>query len=71
MSNRVMEFETRSASGRTPGGADGPFDPTQGGPESGADWKETIENYIAANPGVSLGVALLAGVLLGWLIKRR
>lgn len=68
MENRILDYEAQPTS-RTPPGAspEEPFDPT--GRE--VDWQQVIQDYIAANPGVCLGAALLAGVYLGWLIKRR
>ena len=71
MANRLLDYEARPASDPAWGKADQPFDPTA--PQRGdwTDWKNAVENYIAANPGIGLGAALLAGVLLGWLIKRR
>ena len=70
MENRLLEFETRPAGGAARS-ADEPFDPTASPRQDGTGWKGAVEDYIAANPGISLGAALLAGVLLGWLIKRR
>jgi ElaB/YqjD/DUF883 family membrane-anchored ribosome-binding protein len=34
-------------------------------------WIEQLGGAIKENPGVSLGVAMGMGVVLGWLIKRR
>ena len=36
-----------------------------------AEAGEVVKDVIANRPAVALGVALGAGVLLGWLIKRR
>lgn len=36
-----------------------------------ARWRDSAERYIATRPGISLGVALTIGVMVGWLIKRR
>jgi ElaB/YqjD/DUF883 family membrane-anchored ribosome-binding protein len=35
------------------------------------DLEELIKACIKARPGLTLGAALAAGVLIGWLIKRR
>jgi ElaB/YqjD/DUF883 family membrane-anchored ribosome-binding protein len=35
------------------------------------DVEELIKSWIKARPGLTLGAALAAGVLIGWLIKRR
>jgi ElaB/YqjD/DUF883 family membrane-anchored ribosome-binding protein len=34
-------------------------------------WGRRIEAFVTENPGVSLGIAITFGVVLGWLIKRR
>lgn len=34
-------------------------------------WSTRLRGQIIQNPGLSLGIALGMGVLLGWLIKRR
>ena len=73
MANRLLDYQTKPASGdsRRPTGE--AFDPTGSASRPGdwTDWKNAIEESVAANPGIALGVALLAGVFLGWLIKRR
>ena len=33
--------------------------------------EETVKGWIKTNPGWAIGAALAAGVLIGWLIKRR
>ena len=70
MANRLLDYEATPVSSRArrPGE---PFDPTADRRGDWTDWKNAVEDYIAANPGIGLGAALLAGVLLGWLIKRR
>jgi ElaB/YqjD/DUF883 family membrane-anchored ribosome-binding protein len=35
------------------------------------DVEELIKEWIKTRPGLTLGAALAAGVLIGWLIKRR
>jgi len=35
------------------------------------DVEELIKSWIKTRPGLTLGAALAAGVLIGWLIKRR
>jgi ElaB/YqjD/DUF883 family membrane-anchored ribosome-binding protein len=35
------------------------------------DVEELIKGWVKARPGLTLGAALAAGVLIGWLIKRR
>jgi ElaB/YqjD/DUF883 family membrane-anchored ribosome-binding protein len=35
------------------------------------DVEELFKTWIKARPGLTLGAALAAGVLIGWLIKRR
>jgi ElaB/YqjD/DUF883 family membrane-anchored ribosome-binding protein len=35
------------------------------------DVEELIKTWIKTRPGLTLGAALAAGVLIGWLIKRR
>jgi len=35
------------------------------------DVEEVLKAWIKARPGLTLGAALAAGVLIGWLIKRR
>lgn len=34
-------------------------------------WVVTAEQFVAANPGMCLGAAFAAGVILGWLVKRK
>ncbi len=34
-------------------------------------WNGRLKSVVADNPAASLGVALAAGVVLGWLVKRR
>ena len=70
MANRLLDYETQRVGGDAQGRGE-PFDPTARPGGDRTEWKDAIEGYIAANPGISLGVALLAGVLLGWIIKRR
>ena len=68
MENRILDYEPpRGATAGPARAPEGPFDPTA----RDTDWKESLQDYIAANPGISLGAALLVGVLLGWFIKRR
>lgn len=33
--------------------------------------RERIEAFIAAHPAISLGAALVAGITLGWWVKRK
>lgn len=35
------------------------------------DVEEVIKTWIKTRPGLALGAALAAGVMIGWLIKRR
>ena len=35
------------------------------------EWGEWIEQRLAAHPTLTLSAGLLAGVLIGWLVKRR
>jgi ElaB/YqjD/DUF883 family membrane-anchored ribosome-binding protein len=35
------------------------------------DVEEMVKTWIKTRPGLTLGAALAAGVLIGWLIKRR
>lgn len=35
------------------------------------DWLQGVEGWIGQHPAVCLGAAMVAGVALGWLIKRR
>ena len=35
------------------------------------DWAAPITDWIGRHPGVSLGLALGVGVMVGWLVKRR
>jgi ElaB/YqjD/DUF883 family membrane-anchored ribosome-binding protein len=35
------------------------------------DVEELLKTWIKTRPGLTLGAALAAGVLIGWLIKRR
>lgn len=34
-------------------------------------WEANAESYVRAHPQVALAAAAVAGVLLGWMIKRR
>ena len=47
------------------------FPADQSTPAAPGGWGKQCEQWIAAYPGVALGVALTCGVMLGWLIKRR
>ena len=68
MENRILDYEIQTAGSAGPGRLpDEPFDPTAGD----TDWKESVQDYIAAYPGISVAAALLVGVFLGWFIKRR
>jgi hypothetical protein len=35
------------------------------------DWIEPVAAWVGRHPGVSLGMAVGVGVLIGWLVKRR
>jgi ElaB/YqjD/DUF883 family membrane-anchored ribosome-binding protein len=35
------------------------------------DVEEMVKTWVKTRPGLTLGAALAAGVLIGWLIKRR
>lgn len=35
------------------------------------NWQQTAERWIISYPAVSVGLAITAGVLAGWAIKRR
>jgi ElaB/YqjD/DUF883 family membrane-anchored ribosome-binding protein len=35
------------------------------------DAEDSIKGWVKSNPGWALGAALAAGVVIGWLIKRR
>lgn len=34
------------------------------------EWREKVEHVIGEYPGAALGIALAAGILLGWWTKR-
>ncbi len=39
--------------------------------ESGGAARLTLEHWIGEHPAICLGLAVVAGVSLGWLIKRK
>jgi hypothetical protein len=66
MKNRLLEYDRKREEQVGPR-------PSPGKKASGAlsGWIENMETVIARYPAVSLVAALTAGVMLGWLVKRK
>ena len=68
MKSRLAEYRAQGWSPpRTAAGVHRP----QGTGAVGPNWGSTVRRFIIDNAELSLGLALAAGVALGWLIKRR
>jgi ElaB/YqjD/DUF883 family membrane-anchored ribosome-binding protein len=65
MKNRIIELFS-NGNGRTTTEEESPQ----------IEWKSMqtkiadVSSYVAENPGVCLGAAFAAGILLGWMVKR-
>ena len=68
MKSRLVDYREQGWSPpRTAAGLHRP----QGARDVSPNWGSTIRRFIVENAEMSLGLALAAGVALGWLIKRR
>lgn len=60
--NRLEQtWSTRSAEDQSP----------EGIANKAREWQSSAETYIRSHPQVALAAAAVAGLLLGWMIKRR
>lgn len=72
VTNRVLPGHQTVPPGAPPPptpGAGGRVLPTN--QERGGNWMHRVENILAKRPELAVGAAVVAGVVIGWLIKRR
>lgn len=71
MANRLLQFLHRSRDSQAAGATPEPVAAEDDLPARLSRWADELTETAGRHPGLTLGVGLTIGVLLGWLIKRR